>query len=139
MVKKMRFKSEKQRKKVMAMLRKKGIRDRPIEYAKTDRYHRIRLRHPGTFQQGSLRTIDPGRPGGMKLIIGRPKGISTTRTQAVLIPVTGGKKWWTTHPQLAERPKHDRSAFRVGSRGFDNGGKKPHLVKEEVIIRTYEE
>jgi upstream activation factor subunit UAF30 len=88
----MKFKSLAQRKAVMAMLRKKGIKQKPITYEMTGRYHRFRLAPADKFQRSTFRTIDPGKPGGMKLVIGRPKGSLTTRTQSVLIP-KGGKTY----------------------------------------------
>jgi len=51
----------------------------------TERYTRIRLHPPTEFQPGSFRTIDPGRPGHTKLVIGRPVGSKKTRAQAILI------------------------------------------------------
>ena len=50
----------------------------------TARYKRERIRKPSLFQKSSFRTIDPGRPGHTKLIIGRLKGKKTTTTQAIL-------------------------------------------------------
>jgi len=50
----------------------------------TKRYKRTRVREPSEFQRGSFRTIDPGRPGHTKIIIGRPIGSRKTRTQAIL-------------------------------------------------------
>lgn len=53
-------------------------------YHYTKRYKRERVREPSLFQRGSFRTIDPGRKGGTKIIIGRLKGKKTTTTQAIL-------------------------------------------------------
>lgn len=38
------------------------------------RYRHVRIAPPGAFDPRSLRTIDPGRLGGTKLIVGCPKG-----------------------------------------------------------------
>ncbi|MGH8906856.1 MAG: hypothetical protein ACRD0K_10155 [Egibacteraceae bacterium] len=40
----------------------------------TAHYRRVRLRPPGRFARESLRTIDPGKPGGPKVVVGRLKG-----------------------------------------------------------------
>ena len=45
---------------------------------------RHRISNPGRYQAGSFRTIDPGKPGGPKLVIARPKGKTTTEVQSVL-------------------------------------------------------
>lgn len=39
----------------------------------TARYTRTRVRAPGRFLRGSFRTVDPGRPGHTKLVVGRVK------------------------------------------------------------------
>lgn len=52
----------------------------------TQKYARERIREPSEFQKGSFRTIDPGKPGGPKVIVGRPKGKKVTRLQAILRP-----------------------------------------------------
>lgn len=44
----------------------------PVELTK--RYKRIRIRDPEEFDPRSLRTIDPGRKGFTKFIVGCPKG-----------------------------------------------------------------
>lgn len=82
----MRFKSERQRRHVMALLKSKGIKEKPIAYEETKRYHRIRVKSPKLFQSKTFRTVDIGRKGGMKAIVGRPKGKKTTMVQSYLIP-----------------------------------------------------
>lgn len=49
------------------------------------RFYHFRVEDPSKFQKGSFRTIDPGVPGHIKLIIGRPHGKKTTRTQSILV------------------------------------------------------
>jgi hypothetical protein len=49
-------------------------RKRPLKIHETKRYVRKRMRDPSEFDPRSLRTIDPGRPGRTKLIIGCPRG-----------------------------------------------------------------
>jgi len=51
----------------------------------TKRYKRMRVEDPSKFQKGSFRTIDPGRVGHTRLVIGRLKGKKTTSTQAILV------------------------------------------------------
>ena len=51
----------------------------------TGGYARYRVRSPSDFQPGSFRTVDPGRPGHTKLVVGRLRGQSTTATQSILI------------------------------------------------------
>ncbi len=79
------FASQKQRRYVMWKLKKEGFRKKPKEIGVTPTYFRARMKDPKEFKKGSLRTHDIGRKGGTKLIIGRPHGMTTTRTQSVLI------------------------------------------------------
>lgn len=53
----------------------------------TKRYARYRIKSPSKFQKGTFKTIDVGRIGHTKIIIGRPKGQETTEAQAVLISI----------------------------------------------------
>ena len=51
------------------------------------KYTRTRVMAPSKFQKRSFRTIDPGRPGHTKLVIGRLKTgphRGKTRVQAIL-------------------------------------------------------
>lgn len=50
----------------------------------TKRYARYRQVEPSKFIKGSFRTLDVGRPGHTKLIIGRLKGKKTTTVQSIL-------------------------------------------------------
>ena len=68
----------------MAKLKGMGIGERPKVIDVTPRYYRARLRNPREFTK--LRIKDIGRSGHTKLIVGRPKGMTATRTQSVLIP-----------------------------------------------------
>ena len=89
------FVSARQRKFVMSKLKKEGF-PRPIKIRKTKRFFRARIKEPSEFKKGSIRTIDPGKPGGTLIVIGRKKGKVTTSTQAVLIPkpiVFDGKRF----------------------------------------------
>lgn len=51
----------------------------------TKKYVRYRIQDPKKFQKGSFRTVDVGRKGHTKIIVGRPKGKTTTKVQAVII------------------------------------------------------
>lgn len=52
----------------------------------TKDFARVRIKDPKRFQKKSFRTLDVGRPGGTKVVIGRLKGKVTTTTQSILIP-----------------------------------------------------
>lgn len=80
------FASRKQQAYVMMKLRKARFKQKPKEIGVGKKYFRARMEHPKTFKKGSFRIKDVGRKGGIKIIIGRPKGKKTTRTQSVLIP-----------------------------------------------------
>jgi len=51
----------------------------------TKRYARYRLKSPSKFRKGTFKTLDVGRKGHTKIIIGRPRGKETTEAQAILI------------------------------------------------------
>ena len=82
----MAFVSEVQRKFVMAKLREKGFKQKPIKISGEGKYFRARILNPRKFQKGSFRVVDSGRKMHTKIIVARPIGSSTTTTQAVLIP-----------------------------------------------------
>lgn len=44
---------------------------------------RVRVLDPKLFNKKTFRTLDVGRPGGLKLVVGRLKGKETTTTQAL--------------------------------------------------------
>jgi len=64
-------------------------------YGKKAKYFHLRVKAPGKFQKGSFRTIDPGKPGGAKIVIGRLKGKKTTTAQSILVP----KAWVGMHDE----------------------------------------
>lgn len=79
----MPFKSDAQRRAVYAKLNAEGFKTRKVR--RYGKYFRARQEPPSHFQKGSFRTIDPGRKGHMKLVIGRPKGSRKTRVQSVIV------------------------------------------------------
>lgn len=85
---KIRFKSQRQRKKVMALLRERGFKQKPIAVGTEGKYIRARIIQPSKFQKGSFRTIPAGKDNkkGSKLVIARPIGKRTTKIQAILLP-----------------------------------------------------
>lgn len=78
------FVSRAQQAAVMSQYNKAGFKERPIRVDRMKNFFSVRVRPPSAFQ--SLRTKDIGRPGHMTAIVGRPKGMTTTRIQAVRIP-----------------------------------------------------
>lgn len=64
----------------------------PID--ETKRYVRVRIRNPSEFRKNAMKlkgggrstfaTKDVGRTGYTKLVVGKPKGQTRTRTQAIL-------------------------------------------------------
>lgn len=66
------------------MAREKIIKKAPFKITETKNFIRLRIKDPGRFTKGSLRTTDPGRVGFTKVVIGRPKGKRKTATQAIL-------------------------------------------------------
>jgi len=86
----MAFKNTAQRKAFFAKLNaaKKTSRRRGFKTSKvdvTERHFRFRQEPPGRFQKKTFRVKDVGGKGGMKLIVARPKGKTTTRVQSVLL------------------------------------------------------
>lgn len=63
-------------------IKEAGFKTKKVDI--TEKHIRFRQESPSKFQKGSFRTLDVGRQGGMKLIIGRPKGKKTTRVQSVI-------------------------------------------------------
>lgn len=49
-------------------------------------YARVRLKDPKLFEKGSFRTVDVGKKGRTKIVVGRLKGRRTTTRQSILIP-----------------------------------------------------
>ena len=62
----------------------KLTRSSKFKVTETENNFRVRIRDPRDFQKGSFRTLDTGRAGFTKRVIGRLKGERTTTTQAVL-------------------------------------------------------
>lgn len=52
----------------------------PVEITKNE--IRIRVKRPGAFQEGSFRSMTLKGIRGIRVIIGRPKGKTTTETQS---------------------------------------------------------
>lgn len=69
----------------MAKLKEKGFRQNPIKISGEGKYYRARMINPKKFQKGSFRVVDVGKKGHTKIIVARPIGNTTTKTQAVLI------------------------------------------------------
>jgi len=63
---------------------KKRSRSRP-GYSPNAQFIHIRMVDADEFEEGSFRTIDPGRRGWLKYVIGKPKGQTSTMTQKALI------------------------------------------------------
>lgn len=70
----------------MAKLRKHRFAQKPLEIGVTDKYFRARVERPSMFVKSSFRTIDIGKKGNTKAVIGKPKGLGKTRLQSILIP-----------------------------------------------------
>ena len=69
-------------------LAKRKVREAGFKVNKVDvtkGSFRFRQFPPSKFQKGSFRTLDVGRPGGLKLIIARPLGKKTTKVQSVVV------------------------------------------------------
>lgn len=66
-------------------MQKKSLRKINVKMVKkvhiTKRYKRIRVKSPSYFDKRSLRTIDPGRRGFLKIIIGCKKGKYNSKTK----------------------------------------------------------
>ena len=62
----------------------KLIRSGKFKVVETDKHFRVRVRDPVLFVKSSFRTLDGGRKGFTKRIIGRLKGEKDTTVQAVL-------------------------------------------------------
>lgn len=62
-----------------------GIRRNP--YGPKAEYVHLRVRHPDEFTPKTFRTIDPGRAGHIKAVIGRLQGQGVSTTQSVLVPI----------------------------------------------------
>lgn len=68
----------------------------------TENTIRMRVRDPGTFKEGSFRTISIDKSGGIQAVIGRPKGKTTTEIQSYIFDKTKwtverARKWVSEH------------------------------------------
>ena len=79
------FVSGRQRKKVMALLSRKGFDIKPKKISAEGNFYRARLKNPKSFQPMTFRTLDVGKKGGIKLIRAKPKDSSDFQTQAILV------------------------------------------------------
>ncbi len=76
-----------QEKAIFSKLKKEGtLRKKPIKIRVEGQFIRLRVENPKKFQKKSFRRFDVGEKGGTELIIARPHGMTTTRTQAVIVP-----------------------------------------------------
>ena len=62
----------------------------PLE--KKGSQYRVRILNPSQFSRRTFRTVDVGRKGGLKLIVGRLKGKNTTTIQALRLNTQDFKK-----------------------------------------------
>lgn len=88
----------------------KGIEGEPDEEKPapdvTENTIRIRVKDPGSFQEGSFRTITIGEAAkGIKAVIGRLKGETSTTVQSYIFD----KKKWTTKTATAWVKEHGKS------------------------------
>lgn len=86
------FANARQRAAVMIKLRQEGFNKRPLEVGVTEKYFRARMEKPSLFTKNSFKTIDIGRKGGTKAVIGKQVGMSKTKIQSVLIPRSGFRR-----------------------------------------------
>lgn len=84
-----KFVSDAQRRKVMALMKRNKLKGNPISYEQKGNFHRVSIKPMGMFKSSSIRTKDIGKLGGVKALIGRPKGSNKTTIKTYLIP---GKK-----------------------------------------------
>lgn len=92
----------------------------------TEEYIRIRVKNPKGFQENSFRTIDLSKDKGVKAIIGKLKGATTTTTQSFLFvkdkwTVENAQKW----VEKREMSMHFNSELKekiVNSGSFDIKG-----------------
>lgn len=74
----------------------------------TENSIRVRMKNPGSFQEGSFRTIDISKPQGIKAVIGRPKGKDSTEVQTYIFDKdkwtpAEAKKWAEDHEKGAQK------------------------------------
>lgn len=97
----------------------------PVET--TDKYVRVRARDPGDFQEGSLRTIDISREMGIRAVIGRLKGETSTTVQSYLFD----KERWDEERAVAWVEKHKAEKGEIpGKAGARHSAGDRDLLKQ---------
>jgi len=91
-----------------------GIVQKP-EPEVTEEYIRIRVRNPDDFQKDSFRTIDIDKGKGIKAVIGRLKGETTTTTQSFLFDK---EKWTVAEAQAWVEEHKDKSEEHPEPKGI---------------------
>jgi len=122
----MKFKSDKQRKAVMAKL--KGGQ----KVHRTKKYNRYRIRDPDEFKKSSFRTIDIGRPKRHQLIRGKLKKTGKYATQAVI--VEKGTPDGTTREIIKKAKKYPKSPRIKREFEFINPGGEPTMSGAKYIV-----
>jgi hypothetical protein len=99
-------------------------------------FHSARVKSPGSFTPGSFRTITLPKSKGIKAVIGRLKGKTTTTVQAYRFPITAytvaqAKAWLKEHnvkPILFEPAKKDDFG--------DDGFEFEEITADEALLET---
>ena len=73
---------------------------------------RLRIRNPKLFQKKSIRTVDVGDKGGLKVITGKLKGRKTTTIQALRLSINDFKQVGKKLRPVTNRGKKELSAIR---------------------------
>lgn len=97
--------------------------------------HSCRIRDPGEFQEGSFRRIEEG---GLSIVIGRPKGQTTTATQAFRYPEktwseSKARKHCEDHDGTFEAAKKTEESIQL-EESFDNPLSEAVVDRELSII-----
>jgi len=125
----MKFKSDKQRKAVMAKL--KGGQ----KVHRTKKYNRYRIRDPDEFKKSSFRTLDIGKPKRHQLIRGKLKKTGEWATQAVI--VEKGIKDGTTKEIIEKAkkyPKTSKQTFYIGRKVRISGAPRGAWWEKGTIV-----
>ena len=80
------------------------------EPEETENTIRIRVRDPGDFTEGSFRTIDIDRDRGIKAVIGRLEGETTTTIQSYIF---SKDKDWTISKAVAWVEEHEKNILPI--------------------------
>lgn len=88
-----------------------GIVTKPEE---TEDFIHIRVRDPGDFQDGSFRTIDIDKGKGIKAVIGRLKGETSTTVQKYIFDKSKG---WTMASAQAWVKEHEKQIIEYEVKG----------------------